>query len=293
MDRGGLLAFGPLVAALVPFCASDAHALQSAPFDSLSIQGHVQERETLAPVPQALVWIRPAGDAEDEEPGAPVAELITGPDGRFTTSPLPRGPYVIQIQALGYQDVEERVRLVGSGHMEVWIQVVPEALTLEPVVVTSVRSAKLDRIGFYERRERGIGYSFTRAEIEAAGIRIASDILRRVPAARVTPASGRLSRFYQIRFRQSDCPPEIFVDGHRVGGRMGRTDVFLDEVILAGDIEGIEIYPGVVSINQYSSSRCGSILVWSLDPELQEGSPFSFVRLAVASGIFLLGVFLF
>ncbi|MCJ7628586.1 MAG: carboxypeptidase regulatory-like domain-containing protein, partial [Longimicrobiales bacterium] len=108
----------------------------------------------------------------EPESGDPVrgAEVtLTDGSGRITVTgvsnqkgffrllaPVP-GRYILTAQALGYAEVKDEVVEVSLGHLAVLeVQMPPDALELEPLVVTAERRAfHLEMDGFYERKELG------------------------------------------------------------------------------------------------------------------------------------------
>lgn len=110
---------------------------------------------------------------------------------------------------------------------------------------------------FYQRRERGFGHYFTRWQIEDRNPIEVTDLLRTVPGVSVVP-SGAFSN--AIRIRRGSCrgSPAVYVDGMRIFAED------LDIMISPSDMHGIEVYTGIAGAPiEYSSSRCGVILVWT------------------------------
>lgn len=262
--------------------------LQSAarqPVPSILVTGSVRDIQQGTPVPLAQVELRWASDeaaAGGIESAPPEVRERTDESGAFRTSPLPEGDYRIVVRALGYRDLSEPVRVEGASPMELTIRLVPEAMELDPVVVRGVRSRRLDDVGFYRRREQGVGRTFTHQEIQRRAIHRASDVFRTIAGARLLPA-GAYDRPY-IAFR-GDCLPDIVLDGINLG-----SDVRLDEWIGAHEIEGLEVYRGSQAPLQYSTNGCGAVLVWSLDPTAHDGKPFTWGRLVLAAVLAGVGV---
>lgn len=265
-----------LLAALVLLLAGAAEGLAQE-HSRVVVAGFVSDRDRSAPVPGARVrFLTVVGGDEDASPRE-AATLTSGPDGRFVTAPLAPARYTLHIQALGYRDVEHAIRVDGASPMQLRVELVPEAMALEPIVVASIRSRWLQSNGFYDRRARGIGNSFNRDEIgERAGGR-ATDVLRMLPGVTLVSARGVGSP--AVLFR-AGCRPDVVLDGLNLG-----TNVLIDDLISVGDLEGIEVFRGATHPVHYSNNPCGSVVLWSRDPSTVEGEPFTWRRLLVAAGI--------
>lgn len=268
-----------VMTSLVTIAPSQAAAQDEDP--PIVVTGSVLDVEQGTPVPQARVELRrvlPDVPVEVAAAQPPNAQVLTDESGSFRTPPVPQGEYRLLVSALGYRDLSQTVDVEGASPMDLAIQLVPEAMELDAVVVRGVRSRWLDDVGFYQRRERGIGRTFTRQELERRATSRVSDVFRTLAGVRLVSA-GAQRRPY-ITFR-GNCLPDIVLDGVNLG-----YDLRLDELIGAGQIEGIEVYRGSQTPLEYSTNGCGAILVWSLDPSAQEGEPFTWQRL-VAAAIFI------
>ena len=82
---------------------------------------------------------------------------------------------------------------------------------LEPVIVTARRETRLDRTGFYQRAQRGIGHFIPRSQIEAASPRELSDVFRQIPGVSIIPAAIGLGAM-EVRLR-GRCEPQVVLDG--------------------------------------------------------------------------------
>lgn len=215
-----------------------------------------------------------------EDPGNAPSQLsaVTTDDrGRFVVSELETGSYQMMVQAFGYVDLQERILVTGTTHLDIGL--VPHAIELDPVVVVTRRSRHLENVGFYQRRDFGRARStFTRDEIRAyPGNRI-SDVLRTVPGVSVRQPDSLSNP--DVVFR-AGCLPDVVLDGINLG-----TDVRVDDVARSRDVEGLEVHRGSTGFFPFSNSACGSIVVWTIDPTVDEGRrPWSWRRFAVAAGI--------
>ncbi len=215
-------------------------------------------------------------------------ELLTwegssGSNGQFVTGRIPQGAYLLRISALSFASVSQPVMFTTDGVVELRVELVPAALQLDPIVVTSTRQSRLEREGFFDRREIGLGHSFTREEIEARGPSRLSDLFYGIPGTRVlSPRPGRPAR---VRLRDG-CVPRIVLDGVPLG-----SPIALDELLTVGEVEAVEVYHGSSAPVQYLSLSCGTILVWTRELGSVEGEPFSWRKLLATLG--LLGTLVF
>ena len=75
------------------------------------------------------------------------------------------------------------------------------------------------------------------------------------------------------------------------GVRMAYGADVIDEVISAGEVEGIEVYHGTSAPIQYVGiTTCGVVMLWSRDP-VSRGRPFTWGRLLFTVGFGVLFVF--
>jgi hypothetical protein len=256
--------------------------------DGILVTGRVVDGLTGTPLPAVQVRFRaPPPDPDlppDEEAGPPEEPLrprdaVTDGDGRFQLPEVATGLYLLRVESLGYQVVEQRIRVMGASPFDIQVQLAPEALALEGVVVTSMRSPRLAAGGFYDRLAMGHGTFVTREQIDARTPLRTSDIFRAMAGVQVrsSPRSG-----VGLITLRGGCRPDIVIDGLNLG-----SDLSVDEVLIPSDLEAVELYRVAGAPPQYSRNTCGVILLWSADPSMRRGDrPFSWRRLAVA-GIFV------
>lgn len=284
------------VRSVAPLAASLLAPLVAVLLGSVEARAQSEVRDTLA-TDEEGVLVR--GQVSDVENGRPLVaasirffdlerEDTLAWEGLADSAGVFRGPrlgpstYRIEAAALGYRSVTHVVPLEGYGTVEIEIELSPEALELEPLVVVTRRRDRLEAAGFYDRRARGFGYTLDRAEIESRRPQRITDLLRLMPGVRV--AVDGLGRTGVLRMR-GGCVPDVVMDGMRIPG-----PVRLDDILRVQDVEAVEVYGGAATPIQYSRSGCGSILVWTRDPGETGGGAFSFKRLGIGLGILLLGV---
>ncbi len=251
------------------------------------VEGSVFDIQQGSGIPQARIqFFAPDTDGFDE--ALTLGEVVTRAGGAFRSAPLPVGTYQIRVTALGYQEFVEEIELEPGSPLNLTIRMVPDAVSLDPILVTGVRSPRLDQWGFYDRRERGSGATFTRQEIEARNPSRISDMVRTIAGVRlIDPGQGQGPPTLLFR---GTCRPDVVIDGVNLG-----SDLRLDEVVIPSDIEGMEIYRGMGGPMEYTMG-CGSVVVWTADPtarlrEAQHPDDFqmrSFGFAAIFIGISLL-----
>lgn len=98
---------------------------------TLGIQGTVID-ESGAPLPGALVQVRALNKS-----------AVTNPNGQFFLDQIKRGTYLVEVSFIGYQQFETSVELSDGPNLELEIKLIPDAIQLEGLVVTSQRRSQL------------------------------------------------------------------------------------------------------------------------------------------------------
>jgi hypothetical protein len=192
--------------------------------------------------------------------GATEVRAVTGANGSFALPELPAGNWRIEVAHPGFQPREERVRIAWDERLEVTIAVAAEVVPLPPLEVT-VRSLRLERAGFYERREHGFGAYLTRQDWAGTGPQLPSDLLRVVAGVRMVQRPRGLG---YVVVDRSSCPFRFFMDGARVGPDFQMDDIPVDW------IEALEIYRGTSQVPAeftigagQARANCGVIVIWT------------------------------
>lgn len=297
-----LLSWGGLLSALVGGVFGVPAAVQGQqqggvdvapePEAGLAVQGQVVARGSGLPAVFVQVRLIPI-EVEDDDPD-PVEpppdrreraslETLTDSLGVFRWARVPSGPYRLEVSGLGYRSLEQEVRIRGAPPVEIRVELVPEALALDPVVVVAIRSPRLDAGGFYERRERGLGSFLDRDEIELRAPGRVSDLLRTFAGLQLQ--AGPTGQASQVTLR-GGCRPDIVIDGVNLGPNTSP-----DDFLIPGDLEGIEVHRGPTGPAQFARGSCGMILFWTVDPAVRGGGqPFSLRRLLAGIGFFVFAI---
>jgi len=164
---------------------------------------------------------------------------------------------------------------ITMGHLAVLeVQMAPEALELEPLVVTAERRAfHLEMEGFYERKELG-GIFITPEVLEKRQPRKLTDVFFGLPGVRVGEQSlgaGPRSVWFRIGERaDAICWPMVFVDRQMVsnGGLSSNSPDpgAVDDFVHGLDVSAIEAYTHASSIPAEfngPNAGCGVIVIWT------------------------------
>ncbi|MGH7475263.1 MAG: TonB-dependent receptor plug domain-containing protein [Longimicrobiales bacterium] len=216
-----------------------------------SIQGVVLDAQTTRPVVNASVRLRGTTHA-----------AVTDAGGRFGFREIQPGMYVIVVEHIAYTARSDSLFLNSSDDLQLEIQLAETAVALEPIEVTA-RPRKLVIVGFYDRRQRGIGTYFTRDDIEKRHVQRLSDLLSRVPGLRRTLNQDGSSRIDArgVKTIMTNCNTQYFIDGVRA--EIGAIGI---DVIPPRDIEAVEVYRGSSELPiQFDVGRamCGAVLIWT------------------------------
>lgn len=239
---------------------------------SVQVMGSVVDRTTEDPVPMARVVFTRVG-APDE----PVWTGISDAEGGFQTDPLALGGYEIEVEAATYAQVSHVEVFPEEAVVDLRVEMVPVDYSLDPIVVVARRSTRLERTGFYRRQQQGIGYFVDHAEIEARNPLVVSDLFLHIPGVRVVRPDGVGGNW--IGFR-GGCRPQVVMDGAVMAG-----PVSLDDVVLPGDVEAMEVYLGPTAPIAYNSqSGCGTVVMWTRSPPEPTGNHISLKKFIAIVG---------
>lgn len=201
---------------------------------------------------------RPIASATVRLAGTPLRQ-VTPEDGRFRFMAVPPGRYEVAIEHMGYLTVSDSIDLELGTNMDVTAHLAPNAIPLEPLVVT-VRSAYLERRGFYERQRRGLGSYVTRDEIDRTPL-LASDLLRGLAGISLV---RRGAGFGYAPVGRANCGFRYVLDGVRVG-----PDFEIDDISPEW-IDAVEVYRGAATVPMEFAAlgddrrgACGVIVIWT------------------------------
>ena len=211
--------------------------------------GRVVDRSTGRPVATAALSI--AGRPEVVE---------SDRMGHFRIAAVPTGAHALDVRRLGYAPLRHSVEVNTGITTDLEVGLVPEPVELEPLVVTKVRSRRLEIKGFYERKwwgERlGLGTFYEADYIERwRPVHIEHLI---ATEASIGLSGGRSS--VPVNRRYGGCRMAVYLDNMRVTG------IPLRHLVRPFEVAGVEIYKGPASLpGEFagSDSRCGAIAIWT------------------------------
>lgn len=249
------------------------------------IDGIVLDASSGEPIKQVQVQLL---DAKNKER----FQVLSGDDGTFKLPVPAPGYYRLRGDLIGYATVLSPQVQVGVGEVvEVELRMAVHPVELEPLVVKKRKVYDVGRLAeFFERMDRnqklGIGVFVTLDQIETRHAGLASDYLREIPRVRVE--SHGVRRTVQMQGVGGPCTPLFVVDGVPVHG-----GAHFDDLVSAGDLEGIEVYRGrsEMPAAYYDNTGCGVIIAWTRRGT-HSGRPFRWVNLGLwvvlSAGVLLL-----
>ena len=213
------------------------------------LSGTVVDRQTLSPVAAARIFlVHPTSRAQ-------VAAAESDSAGAFELPPAPYGTYAFRVERIGYKPAVDSVTLPADEGEDLAVQLVPEAVDLEPLVVRVARTTAYYMRDFEGRRATGSGLFITRDQIERRRARSTSELLQSLGGVRVVYGTRGESSL----FVRGTCRPLVYIDGVSI-----HPGVSIDMAVLPDDIEGMEIHSMATIPPQYASfSSCAAILVWT------------------------------
>ncbi|WP_420447449.1 carboxypeptidase regulatory-like domain-containing protein [Candidatus Palauibacter sp.] len=204
--------------------------------------GRVVDRETGRPVATAAVSVlgRPTEAASDRQ-------------GLFRLTGVPVGQHELRVRRLGYAPLLHTVDVTTGHTTELEIGLVREPVELEPLVVSTTRSRRLEIKGFFERKHwgelLGLGTFYTVQDIERRRPLRISQMIEELPSIRMGLLNAR-----------SGCRLSVYLDNVSVGAKN------IDKLVLPIEVAGVEVYRGAASLPAEfggSDSRCGVAVVWT------------------------------
>lgn len=212
-----------------------------------NVYGHVVDRETHEHIPYAAVAV-----------AATSFGTTTDASGHYFLKNLPEGELTIEVRALGYAPLRQTVALSRGQTVELNFEVAPAGISMDEVVVTASRSARL-------RREAPSLVSVVGSEVfEKSNASCLAQGLSFQPGVRVEDNCQNCG-FMQVRINGLDGHySQILVDSHPVFSAL--TGVYGLEQIPANMIERVEVLRGGGSALYGSSAIGGTINVITREP---------------------------
>jgi hypothetical protein len=197
----------------------------------------------------------------------------TAADGTYEIREIPPGPQSVEFRLIGHRtahlDLDFQSGTLLQRDVQLEVQPIPldslEARAASPVISPQMQ-------GFYERRERGGGYFYTREEVGKMQARQFTDVMRRVPGATLQPVNGPFGTSYVLQLARTTgltriCPILYYMNGtpFPIG-----PDNSINNYVVPDDLAGVEVYSGASRVPpQFNSgpqnSRCGVVVIWTFN----------------------------
>lgn len=229
---------------------------------SATIQGSIIDGNTGESLPSANVYI------EELQRGA-----STDLDGTFEITDIDPGSYTVTFNFIGYRTVNREIELAADEVLELNIELLPDRVGLDQVVVTG-------QAGTARQREIGTSVGNIQADnIVAASSNVENLIQGQVAGVNILQTAGSSGAGGQIRIRGNvsvsmSNQPLIYLDGIRlrsepfpenvppVGfqGRGANVQATPINDIVPADIESIEIIKGAAATTLYGSEAAAGVI---------------------------------
>ena len=192
--------------------------------------------------------------------------VITDVDGRFRIDAIPVGWHLITSRRLGYETRVDTVAIPTNSVLAVRVALSRTPVVLPPLMI-SVRSATLERNGFYERARQGYsGVYLDRAKIEEERVTSVTQLFRGIAGIRVVydglyGARLIVNQVVSLRDPNQDrggCQPSYWIDGVR-------STMVSPDVMRLDELEGVEVYRRAGAPGKFIDP-CGTILFWTRVP---------------------------
>jgi len=202
------------------------------------------------PLSRAEVWLVSVNELR----------TISNDSGQFELPGLPPGAVTIGVRRLGFESATfSAVLKPGKTHRAIF-PLTPSVQALAEVKVQDTASSWLSL--FDERRSMHRGTFITRKDFENQNLRIATDILRRVPGVQIMPTRAGTAVVMTRGFGARRCTPQLYVHQTPYSGNF---DDFTPD-----DIEALEVYVGISEIppdlNTMGRPLCAAIVIWTREP---------------------------
>lgn len=239
----------PAASAGVPLSAQDPSGVHVG-----AIDGQVFDQDTRERVEGVEIRVEGIDDP-----------TFTDREGRFRIDGIPVGRYRVLIRRIGYEARLDTISVPTNSVLAVEIALARQPVVLEPLKIT-VRSATLERNGFYERSLQGYsGVYLDRAKILEKRATSVTHLFQGINGIRVlydglAGARVVVNQHYSMvdTVQGGGCQPSFWIDGVRSTMRS-------PDVMLLNELEGIEIYRRAGAPGKYIDP-CGTILFWTRVP---------------------------
>ena len=202
------------------------------------------------PLSRAEVWLVSVNELR----------TISNDSGNFELPGLPAGAVTLGVRRLGFESATFAAVLKAGKTHRVTFPLSPSVQSLAEVKVQDTASSWLSL--FDERRSMHRGTFITRQDFEKQNLRVATDILRRVPGVQIVPTRSGTAVVMTRGAGARRCIPQLYVHQTPYSGNF---DDFTPD-----DIEALEVYVGISEIppdlNTMGRPICAAIVIWTREP---------------------------
>ncbi len=192
--------------------------------------------------------------------------VITDVEGHFRINDIPVGWHRIVTRRIGYETRVDTVGIPTNSVLAIRVALSREPVVLAPLTIT-VRSATLERNGFYARAQQGYsGVYLDRAKIEAMRAATVTQLFQNMNGIRVVYDGlyGARLMINQVvsmsdpNHEVGGCEPSYWIDGVR-------STMTTPDMMRLDELEGVEVYRRAGAPGKFIHS-CGTILFWTRLP---------------------------
>lgn len=203
-----------------------------------------------APLSRAEVWLVAAS----------TLRTISNDSGHFELAGLPSGTVTLGVRRLGFEEATFRATLKPGRTHRATFPLTPSVQSLAEVKVQDTVSSWLSL--YEQRRSMQRGTFIDRKDFANENLRIATDILRRVPGVQIVPTRTGTAVVMTRGAGAKRCVPQLYVHQTPYSGSF---DDFSPD-----DIQALEVYVGISEIppDLITMGRpiCAAIVIWTREP---------------------------
>ena len=207
------------------------------------------------------------GRVQDPQ-GAPLAgatvhigdrPAITDASGVFEMEDTFQPREAVIFERLGYATVRDTITVADDAGLFMRVTMAPEAIPLEPLVVTVVSRRSLGRLDDLRRRlKAGMGDIVTQKEFTLRGNPSFGQFLQSQPGVNIIGGKPVFRKSFSLG--EGWCPPTFYLDGMKLSSWQSAMSIG------TLDLELVELYKGPAQTPAEfidSDSRCGVVVIWT------------------------------
>jgi len=186
---------------------------------------------------------------------------ISDDSGHFELPGLPSGTITLGVRRLGFEEATFTAVLKPGKTHRATFRLTPSVQPLAEVKVQDTISTWLSV--FEQHRSMHRGTFITRKDFADNNLRVATDILRRVPGVQIVPTRTGTQVVMTRGAGARRCVPQLYVHETPYSGNF---DDFTPD-----DIEAIEVYVGISEIPPDlitigGRQPCAAVVIWTREP---------------------------